>query len=40
MYWKGFDGGEEAWKAINEFFDGLRDRSEPVTVGDGAVGDD
>jgi hypothetical protein len=40
MYWKGFDGGEEAWKAINEFFDGLRERSEPVTVDDGAVGDD
>ncbi|MGH3905897.1 MAG: DUF5947 family protein [Pseudonocardiaceae bacterium] len=39
MYWKGFDGGEEAWKAINEFFDGLRDRSESVTVGDKAVGD-
>ncbi|MGH3908131.1 MAG: DUF5947 family protein [Pseudonocardiaceae bacterium] len=40
MYWKGFDGGEEAWKAINEFFDGLRDRSESVTVGGKAVGDD
>lgn len=34
MYWKGFDGGEEAWKAINEFFAGLRERSEPVAVGD------
>ncbi len=30
MYWKGFDGGEEAWTAINEFFDGLRERSELV----------
>jgi hypothetical protein len=40
MYWKGFDGGEEAWKAINEFFDGMRERSESVTVGDGEVGDD
>lgn len=34
MYWKGFDGGEEAWKAINEFFAGLRERSERVAVGD------
>lgn len=34
MYWKGFDGGEEAWKAINEFFEGLRERSEKVAVGD------
>lgn len=31
MHWKGFDGGEEAWTAINEFFDGLRERSEHVT---------
>jgi hypothetical protein len=30
MYWKGFDGGEEAWTAINEFFDGMRERSELV----------
>ncbi|MGH3976510.1 MAG: DUF5947 family protein, partial [Pseudonocardiaceae bacterium] len=30
MHWKGFDGGEEAWKAIHEFFDGLRERSEVV----------
>ncbi|HEY2766172.1 MAG TPA: DUF5947 family protein [Pseudonocardiaceae bacterium] len=34
LYWKGFDGGEEAWKAINEFFEGLRERSETVAVGD------
>jgi hypothetical protein len=25
--WKGFDGGEEAWAAIDGFFDGLRSRS-------------
>lgn len=31
-YWKGFDGGEEAWTAIHEFFDGLRARSETVAV--------
>jgi hypothetical protein len=34
MYWKGFDGGEEAWTAIHEFFDGLRERSERVEVAD------
>jgi hypothetical protein len=27
LNWKGFDGGEEAKKAIGEFFDGLRERS-------------
>jgi hypothetical protein len=31
MYWKGFDGGEEAWAAIHKFFDDLRERSEHVT---------
>jgi hypothetical protein len=30
MHWKGFDGGEEAWAAIHEFFAGLRERSELV----------
>ncbi len=35
MHWKGFDGGEEAWKAIHEFFDDLRERSEHVAVADG-----
>ncbi len=35
MYWKGFDGGEEAWTAIHKFFDGLRERSERVEVADG-----
>jgi hypothetical protein len=34
MNWKGFDGGEEAWTAINEYFDGLRERSERVMVAD------
>lgn len=28
VYWKGFDGGEEAWEAIHKFFDDLRERSE------------
>lgn len=28
-YWKGFDGGEEAWAAIGAFFDALTDRSRP-----------
>jgi hypothetical protein len=35
MYWKGFDGGEEAWTAINKFFDDLRERSEKVVSADG-----
>jgi hypothetical protein len=30
MHWKGFDGGEEAWEAIDGFFDAVRDRSRPA----------
>lgn len=30
MNWKGFDGGSEAWQAINEFFQGLRERCKPA----------
>lgn len=30
LNWKGFDGGEEAWEAIDGFFDGLRARSRLV----------
>ena len=30
MHWKGFDGGEEAWAAIDGFFDAVRERSRPV----------
>ena len=26
MHWKGFDGGEEAWAAIDGFFDAVRER--------------
>ncbi|MGB6161382.1 MAG: DUF5947 family protein [Pseudonocardiaceae bacterium] len=36
-HWKGFDGGEEAWAAIHEFFAGLRERSELVTPEMGSV---
>jgi hypothetical protein len=32
MHWQGFDGGEEAWAAIHEFFAGLRERSERVVA--------
>jgi hypothetical protein len=31
MNWKGFDGGQEAWEAIDGFFEGLRSRSRSVT---------
>jgi hypothetical protein len=34
MNWKGFDGGQEAWQAINGFFDRLRERSIVVGGGD------
>jgi hypothetical protein len=33
MHWKGFDGGEEAWEAIDGFFDAVRDRSRPAAGG-------
>jgi len=35
MNWRGFDGGEEAWTAINAYFDELRERSEKVVASDG-----
>lgn len=30
LHWKGFDGGQEAWEAIDAFFDGLRAKARPV----------
>jgi len=30
MHWKGFDGGQEAWEAIDGFFDAVRERSRGV----------
>lgn len=30
--WRGFDGGEEAWREIDTYFAGLRDRCEEVTA--------
>ncbi|HEU0089806.1 MAG TPA: DUF5947 family protein [Pseudonocardiaceae bacterium] len=39
LHWKGFDGGEEAWTAINDFFARLRERSEEVAIGDGVISD-
>ncbi|WP_046470690.1 DUF5947 family protein [Allosalinactinospora lopnorensis] len=33
MRWKGFDGGEEAWTAINGFFADLRERCRSVGIG-------
>lgn len=35
QHWRGFDGGSEAWTAINDFFDDLRARSEPVGAAHG-----
>lgn len=32
LHWKGFDGGQEAWEAIDGFFEGLRARSRPVSA--------
>ena len=31
MHWKGFDGGQEAWEAIDGFFDAVRERSRVVS---------
>ena len=39
-HWQGFDGGEEAWKEINKFFAGLRERSERVPIGEETAGND
>ncbi|MGH3901982.1 MAG: DUF5947 family protein, partial [Pseudonocardiaceae bacterium] len=39
MHWKGFDGGEEAWTAIHEYFADLRERSERVATSNGAAGE-
>jgi hypothetical protein len=33
MHWKGFDGGEEAWAAIDAFFERVRERSRGVSGG-------
>jgi len=30
MHWKGFDGGQEGWDAIDGFFDAVRERSREV----------
>jgi hypothetical protein len=35
MHWKGFDGGQEAWEAIDGFFDAVGERSRPVEAGAG-----
>jgi Family of unknown function (DUF5947) len=29
MHWKGFDGGQEAWAAIDGFFERVLERSRP-----------
>ena len=35
LHWRGFDGGTEAWDAINGFFESLRQRSTTVGNTDG-----
>src|ERR1700716_2730224 len=35
LHWRGFDGGTEAWDAINGFFESLRQRSKTVGNTDG-----
>ena len=37
-HWKGFQGGEEAWRAIEGFFAGLRARSATACVAAGNAG--
>jgi Family of unknown function (DUF5947) len=33
MHWKGFDGGAEAWREIDRFFDDLRERARELPAG-------
>jgi hypothetical protein len=33
VYWKGFDGGQEAHERIEEFFDGIRSQARPFSPG-------
>ena len=33
LHWKGFDGGQEAWKAIEAFFDRAAPAQRPVPSG-------
>jgi hypothetical protein len=33
MHWKGFDGGQEGWDAIDGFFDAVKERSREVEEG-------
>jgi hypothetical protein len=35
LHWKGFHGGQEAWEAIDGFFERLRGRGEVVLAGAG-----
>jgi hypothetical protein len=33
VYWKGFDGGQEAQERIEEFFDGIRSQTRRFSPG-------
>jgi hypothetical protein len=37
LNWKGFDGGQEAWEAIDGFFDRLRERSRAMSRATGPM---
>jgi hypothetical protein len=30
LHWRGFDGGADAWREIDNFFDALREQAVPV----------
>lgn len=38
LHWRGFDGGAEAWREIDGFFDALRESARPVRPTDAAAG--
>jgi Family of unknown function (DUF5947) len=36
LHWKGFDGGAEAWREIDAFFDALREQARPLPPAPGS----
>jgi ABC-type protease/lipase transport system fused ATPase/permease subunit len=39
MYWKGFDGGSEAWERIDAFFADLAEKARDLPTPDSGVAD-